>query len=206
MEEEEFNELYKYRSLSNLKRFLDILMNRRLYASKYLDLNDPMEGFFSYAPDVPSPIISQLMDERAKTLICSLSKTYDNGLMWTMYGDEHKGCCIELKVTSPNWERIDVNYANMSTVVSNRNASIQTILGTKSVQWQHEEEVRYINTDPKSPYLKIEIERIYFGIKVSRGDFSFYKNLIDTINKSNPKKKPIDCVHLKRCNIDFGFL
>ena len=196
---------YKYRSLANMKRFIDILMNRRLYASKYLDLNDPMEGFFLYDKNVPRNVVTKLRDERATTLICSLSKTPFNGLMWSMYGDEHKGCCIKLRVTSPNWEEVEVNYNGIKTVVTNRNATIQTILGAKSVQWQHEEEVRYINTNPKSPYLKIEIDTIFFGAKMSRADVSFYTELINMANKAYPKKKPIKVEKLTKDDIDFGF-
>ena len=41
--------LYKYRSLENFEFFLDILLNKRLYASSYKDLNDAMEGvYYSY--------------------------------------------------------------------------------------------------------------------------------------------------------------
>lgn len=196
---------YKYRSLANMKRFIDILMNRRLYASKYLDLNDPMEGFFLYDKNVPRNVVTKLRDERATTLICSLSKTPFNGLMWSMYGDEHKGCCIKLRVTSPNWEEVEVNYNGIKTVVTNHNASIQTILGAKSVQWQHEEEVRYINTNPKSPYLKIEIDTIYLGAKMSRADVSFYTELINMANKAYLQKKPIEFVKLTKDDIDFGF-
>lgn len=196
---------YKYRSLANMKRFIDILMNRRLYASKYLDLNDPMEGFFLYDQNVSRNVVTKLRDERATTLICSLSKTPFNGLMWSMYGDEHKGCCIKLRVTSPNWEEVEVNYNGIKTVVTNHNASIQTILGAKSVQWQHEEEVRYININPKSPYLKIEIDTIYLGAKMSRADVSFYTELINMANRAFPQKKPIEIVKLTKDRIDFGF-
>ena len=108
-------------------------------------------------------------------------------------------------MTSPNWEEVEVNYNGIKTVVTNRNATIQTILGAKSVQWQHEEEVRYINTNPKSSYLKIEIDTIYLGAKMSRADVSFYTSLIEMANKANPQKKPIKVEKLTKDDIDFGF-
>ncbi len=98
-----------------------------------------------------------------------------------------------------------VDYSSERTLITDRNASINTILGKKSVQWQHEEEVRYINTNPKSPYLKIEIDTIYFGAKMSRADVSFYKELSEMANKAYPQKKPIKYVKFTKDDIDFGF-
>ncbi len=40
--------LYKYRSLDNFKNFVDIILKNRLYAARYKDLNDPMEGQYYY--------------------------------------------------------------------------------------------------------------------------------------------------------------
>ena len=65
--------------------------------------------------------------------------------------------------------------------------------------------MRYINTNPKSSYLKIEIDTIYLGAKMSRADVSFYTELINMANKAYPKKKPIKVEKLTKDDIDFGF-
>ena len=46
--------LYKYRSLDNWKFLLDILINKRLHAARFQDLNDPMEGRYYYEDEVIS--------------------------------------------------------------------------------------------------------------------------------------------------------
>lgn len=38
---------YKFRSLQNPQRFIDIIVNKRLYAAEVEKLNDPMEGVFT---------------------------------------------------------------------------------------------------------------------------------------------------------------
>lgn len=190
---------YKYRSLSNLRRFLDILINKRLYASKYLNLNDPMEGAFSFDKSVSQSTIAKLRDDRANTLICSLSKTYKNGLMWSMYADEHRGCCIELEVISKKWKRVDITYTDSLPIITEENASVDTILSIKSNQWKHEEEVRFIQLNGNSPYLKIRIKKIYFGLKMNRTECSFYNNLLKSIDGG------IEIVKMKKDDVDFGF-
>lgn len=52
--------LYKYRGLSNLKRFLEIILNKKLYGALYTELNDPMEGSFRYNYKIPHEIIEDL--------------------------------------------------------------------------------------------------------------------------------------------------
>ena len=41
------NTYYKYRNLKDFERFLDVVVNRRLYGAVYKELNDPMEGKFN---------------------------------------------------------------------------------------------------------------------------------------------------------------
>ena len=191
---------YKYRSLSNLKRFLDILIKRRLYAAKYLDLNDPMEGYFIYDNSVPQSIIAKLRNDKSSTLICSLSKTHKNGLMWSVYADEHKGCCIKLSVTSTTWKLLTVSYETCPAVIDSTKNSVEDILSRKSIQWQHEQEVRCIKVNPKNAFLRIKIDTIYLGIKVRRADVSLLEELI---SKIDPK---IKVIKMNRNDIDFGFI
>lgn len=191
---------YKYRSLSNLKRFIDILLNHQLYASKYLELNDPMEGFFQYDNTVPKEFINTLRDEKSKTLICSLSKNYNNGLMWSVYADEHKGCCIKLSITSNSWTKLDVSYDENPALINEDRKTVEDILKIKSPQWKHEEEVRFIKLNPSKPYVKIKIDTIFLGMKMSRSDVAFYTKLINSIDSNIKVKK------LTRDNIDFGFI
>lgn len=91
--------LYKYRSLENLERFLDIVIDNKLYGALYKEMNDPMEGYFQYSPDVDKSVLTGIWEGKNKRYICSLSKKSNIGLMWTHYANENKGCCIEVEVT-----------------------------------------------------------------------------------------------------------
>ena len=47
MENLESKIYYKYRSFEEFERFLDIIVNNRLYGAVYKALNDPMEGKYN---------------------------------------------------------------------------------------------------------------------------------------------------------------
>lgn len=61
---------YKYRSLSNLRYFLDILINKRLYMASYSELNDPMEGAFVITGDKRDIDNNWLNILRSEKMIC----------------------------------------------------------------------------------------------------------------------------------------
>ena len=203
--------LYKYRSLSNFKRFLDILSRNRLYASSFDKLNDPMEGFFRYSGKFID-YVDELRNEKQKSVICSLSKTYKDGLMWSFYADEHKGCCLEVEVTGKKgWRKIPVTYTNIpanvdDTMSSSLISSIDYILSTKSVSWRNEQEIRYVKKLEKNskPTLSVRIHRIYLGIRMTQEDEGLIRKIVKILNDSHPKK-PIEVIRLKRGDIDFGF-
>lgn len=136
--------LYKYRSLENLERFLDIVIDNKLYGALYKEMNDPMEGYFQYSPDVDKSVLTGIWQGKNKRYICSLSKKSNIGLMWTHYANENKGCCIEVEVTSKTWERLDVEYKKTITNLS-ETTTIEDILKVKASMWEYEQEVRYLS-------------------------------------------------------------
>ena len=190
---------YKYRSLQNLERFIDIIINRELYGATYSEMNDPMEGFFKYSSEDSRNKIDSIIEGKSKTYICSLSRKADIGLMWTHYADENKGCCIELQVTSTLWNRVDVNYSRRIPQITENNTTA-SILGVKAKMWEYEEETRFLrgNTD-KRPMLKIKISRIFIGCKVDRSRFSFLRKLIKKIDPN------IEVIKMKKEWLNYGY-
>ena len=108
---------YKFRSLNNIRHFLDILVNNRLYTARYDELNDPMEGAY-LINGYNENIIRLLKTRKYKTRICSLSKDYRHTLLWTHYAEGHKGCCIE--VIPKNFDALKpINYVDDLPIANN---------------------------------------------------------------------------------------
>lgn len=186
---------YKYRSLTNLRYFLDILINKRLYMASYDELNDPMEGAFIVPGDkrqIDNNWLSLLRSEKNDLRICSLSRNHNNVLMWAHYADSNYGCCIECEVTSSleKVEKVHVAYLSKIEPVEHLEPiqAAKLILSRKLECWQYEDEVRFLKQVPKdskrTKFLKIKIYRIYLGIKVSLSDRAFYTKLIKSIDDS----------------------
>ena len=66
---------YKYRSLSDWKRFVDIIVCNRLYAAYYEDLNDPMEGLYKQTSK-SKRLSSWLLKEMRTSRILSLTPDF----------------------------------------------------------------------------------------------------------------------------------
>src|SRR5262245_43019182 len=90
---------FKYRSLQNWKFVLDIFLNKRLYAAKFKEMNDPMEGrYFYYKDDVTNELVKAIGRQKGEWNICSLSRNPHNTLMWSYYSEGHKGIAVGIKV------------------------------------------------------------------------------------------------------------
>ena len=196
--------LYKYYSVERLKRFLEMIRDHQLYAPTIDELNDAKEGALKFPKESSPHDRAEFIKILKNTHICSLSKLKNNGHMFAIYGNNHKGCCIELSVTARKWARVDVDYSEtIPQISSTTSSSLSEALKIKSCQWGEESEVRYFRYYDESnkgkKYLAINIHRIMFGVKVQPKDYELYKTIINALDKR------IDVVLLKEDDIDFGF-
>lgn len=191
--------LYKYRSLSKIERILEIIIDRKLYGALYTEMNDPMEGYFQYSPDVDRNLVRNIVDSKNKRYICSLSRKSNIGLMWTHYADENKGCCIEVKVTS-KWERLEVVYSYKIPTL-NASTTLEDILKVKAQVWHYEDEIRYLSPEKSTKrMLTVRINRIIFGYKIKTKYFNRIKKVILALNPSIIVEK------MRKEDLDYGYL
>lgn len=178
---------YKYKSLEedSFKYFVKMLAESKMYAAKFSELNDPMEG--AYLSDKE---IEGYFNLKANERIISLIKKNGqempcNMLMWSHYGDEHKGCCIEFHFAKEEDEEKTLPLEYVEKIKAEGVNSIGKILRRKFIDWKYEREVRYLGPEILVP---IVIDRIYLGMKIGDiyGDDAseevFIRNLINRIN------------------------
>ena len=127
--------LYKYRSLVNFERILDIILNQRLYCSTYPELNDPFEGIFETinyrlaaraGAGVFSPARTRaLVELHGKTFkkaeelfggeidkikICSLSSDLNDVRLWSYYADGHRGVVFGIDFSGLETKIHEIQY------------------------------------------------------------------------------------------------
>ena len=179
--------LYKYRSLEggNFKFFVDIILNNRLYASSFKELNDPMEGayYYSYQNEGLRKMLSELSDKKEKLRLCSLSKAEDSVLMWSHYANGHRGVVIGVSIDNP-YNVKPVQYDGLARITScNFNAQVtMEILSHKLEVWRYEQEERIFIFNSKDRYVNVKVESVIAGRSMSNQDYSSLKDLIERVN------------------------
>lgn len=182
--------LYKYRSTSNTMFLLDILVNNRLFASGFDSLNDPMEGHFRYRRSkVGRDLLKEIRSLKKELRICSLSEKSNNTLMWSYYGDGHKGVAIGVEVADDDeYDLIPVKYRERAAYVSklmDSEEAAKKLLSTKLLPWEHEQEVRVLTYEN---FVDVEIKEIVFGKKIENKDMKLLKQLAKKLGIKNTKK------------------
>ncbi len=129
---------------------LDNIRRRRLKLSKIDDMNDPYEWKCVRSDDKPSQLALESTEQYIveKYSASCFSRSWNNILMWSHYGDKHKGICLSFDV--PDEFTRKVMYVGDLEVTGNLDALpteekkriIDKLYETKYDGWSYEEEVR----------------------------------------------------------------
>lgn len=167
------NSLYKYLDLNG---GLAMLEHHNLQFTNATKFNDPFDchpALFDYSnmpttkSNWPPADFYKMKGEidmenvRNRTWICSLSKVYDSLLMWAYYNN-HKGICIGLNLDavinschykfygtmSPFAQEVKYRDILLKPDYFKDHPSWIDLLTTKAKEWEHEQEVRIITSDP----------------------------------------------------------
>ena len=142
---------------------LQNLAKQRLKISEFTDMNDPYElsGVGLLDPDIESVLIPQL---QTYGVLC-FSRNWNHPVLWSHYGDKHKGMCLGFDVNTSAVEVHEPFYVEKLQVlpdvrsafqnyfsgrVQEAEAVIRRILSTKHQAWNYEDEVRvFLKRDNK---------------------------------------------------------
>ena len=161
--------LYKFRS--NKNHIKEILTTKKFYFSNWKKLNDPMEGFYSYyKTEHSNDLIKDIYKEKNQWKICSLTKNYEDILLWSFYANGFKGICIEVEVEkSENLVKIIYNK-NIPWLTDNLSndypLSARNVFTNKISKWEFEKEYRYFSYNEKMSIGKITA--VIFGINTHK--------------------------------------
>jgi hypothetical protein len=199
---------YKYRSEYN-DTTLTLLSRSRIFAPTKHQLNDPFEGTvqkkifddYEFLKPYLSPSryenrinnINKLLTQITYSGIYSLSKTFDNEVLWVHYSDIHKGYCIEYELDDLILEKtktiifpkiIEVQYSEEPPVYTLdgldnytqdelQDYFLKTLIGTKSSPWCYENEIRVLfNENGEQEINSKAIKSIIFGAFASEADIN----------------------------------
>lgn len=164
--------LYKFRSLGDglsLCRASKILETGQFWCSRFWELNDPMEGVYSFKADDGVPI-GEVFSGKARYVICSFSgpDALKNPVMWGYYANGFKGMAIEIEVSAEKIEVVEYlkdvhQWSTKDGPATNVSDRVMKILTTKLSRWKHEQEFRFIDEgDPGAKRIG-RITKVYFG-------------------------------------------
>lgn len=191
----------------SIERAIEVVENQRLYCNDGSNFNDPFE--------------LKLFDRKRKTheqilglhIVC-LTNSHLNKLMWSHYGDSHKGACLVVKVPREYAYQIRYTSSRIFTDSVVRDIFDRAIVGSKKrykspsadilterklialikdKKWLYEKEFRLVfdkedegilEYDHGKWYLKLKIDRVYLGVNYRSNDDNL-KEKMDKVCEAN---------------------
>ncbi len=153
---------YRFRPLTTeceFEKAKSIVETQQFWCSKFIELNDPMEGVFAtYDKGISESIFNQKME----LSICSFSNRWAlrNPAMWGYYAGGMRGLAIEIRVSCLR----KVEYVNHLSVIDGTEQNPEeSVLLKKFKSWRKEHEYRFISKVDQNLNKIGNITGIYFG-------------------------------------------
>jgi len=160
-----------YHPAFSMKKWLRIIERHKLSEEQILAKNELM-AFSNPENEKAMEIVSRILDLRHSLYVGCLSSRFDSILMWSYYGQNHKGICLEIEFDDDKEHLFPVIYqeerpsikaqrfieemcgrfvAGYETEQISKDTVLQQLVSqpyiTKSKEWEHEQEHRLIYTE-----------------------------------------------------------
>lgn len=183
--------LYKYRTLHDFKRFLEIIIYNKLYACPFTEFTDKKEGHYYYSElDLHPFQINDIAAQKEKLKICSASTNSESEFLWKNYADNYFGVAIGFTVDAEKYDLQEIEYIdNLISIDKLVPNTVKQILTKKLMTFKEEEEIRIFSN--KYGFILIKIQEVIVGKNVDSEEFEFIKKLVCKINnKIHVKRQP----------------
>ncbi len=126
--------------------------------------------------------------------ISCFSESNNDLLMWSHYGDKHRGFCLEFNTAYKPFDKvIKVNYskemprmsANFLLEIEGKDTELMSLCSTKSKSWSYEKEWRVLHKSAETLYAydPLCLTGIYFGSKISNENIEI---ICKILHQKNP--------------------
>lgn len=134
---------------------------KRVKISRLIDLNDPFELL---GPDISARETRKKFTLLRKEInenygVICFSKSWENPVLWSHYGDKHRGICLGIDI--PNSSLNEITYIGERYEFEFKKTEYKKLLLTKYKAWQYENELRKIINIKKNIHLQSE-DGLYF--------------------------------------------
>jgi len=156
-----------------------VIENHQYMASELGDYKESKPARDYYVRRLGSDVIGALKEEYAKHGVLSLASRWNCPLMWSHYGDQHQGLCVEYDLADSAFENLDpVDYKRPRRIkaselvewklersVTARESVERTFFFSKAPNWRYEREWRSVADRAGVSSAPANISAIHFGLR-----------------------------------------
>lgn len=154
-------------------------------------LKDHIDYFTKHPEEVSRAYYSIVEQTIESQGICCFANNYENNLLWSHYGDHHKGVCLAFQpdMDLESFLTFKVRYAKgivPENYFANGGLGAIFTLTTKSLDWEYEDEYRVITDSPGKRHFKKEaLTTIIFGCTTTEQEMLSVINVVENSGYKN---------------------